>query len=298
MKTGERNGWSTHSTKIRGPAEYYLDRLGLFEFFIEAWNDRFSKKLQDIIRWLAAGEDVSCEVAALVDQANEAAGLASPTEKMVIQDAITNLKLVEPISRNDAERFVKSLSDKSLSSVIIKNLGKDDYTSSKVFTVIVDRSVARYSTWYEMFHRSQGTIPNKSGTFKDCESRLVEIKKMGFDVVYLPPIHPIGHTNRRGPNNTKSQSKEDPGSPWAIGSEIGGYDAVNPDIGTIEDFENLISRADELGIEDCPRSCLSSFPRSSIRERTRGMVLSQKRWYNPLCRKSPEEILRHLSIKF
>ena len=87
------------------------------------------------------------------------------------------------------------------------NSDKLDYSSTKIFRVIVDRREAVYSTWYEMFHRSQGKLPSKSATFRDCEERLAEIKHMGFDVIYLPPIHPIGRKNRRGPNNTPSASE-------------------------------------------------------------------------------------------
>ncbi|MEW5819585.1 MAG: alpha-amylase family glycosyl hydrolase, partial [Cyanobacteriota bacterium] len=160
--------------------------------------------------------------------------------------------------------------DRSLNSIYNKNL-----------EVIVDRVKARYAAWYEIFPRSQGTEEGKSATFKDCEARLPEIKRMGFDVIYFPPIHPIGQTNRKGPNNTLNASPNDPGCPYAIGNincrdkerikkgagknldinktlkepgnikgfEPGGHKDIEPLLGTFEDFENFRKKAEELGIE-------------------------------------------------
>jgi starch synthase (maltosyl-transferring) len=122
-------------------------------------------------------------------------------------------------------------------------------TYSKELEVIVDRGIARFSTWYEMFPRSCATESDRHGTFKDCEARLPYIAEMGFDVLYLPPIHPIGHTNRKGKNNVTRAKRNDPGTPWAIGSEEGGHKAVHPQLGTLEDFKKLIARSQEHGIE-------------------------------------------------
>jgi starch synthase (maltosyl-transferring) len=105
--------------------------------------------------------------------------------------------------------------------------------------VVVDRVTARFGSWYEMFPRSQGKQPGRHATFKDCEARLPAIKAMGFDVLYLPPIHPIGRTSRKGPNNTLQAGPHDPGSPYAIGNEWGGHDAVDPNLGTLEDFDRF-----------------------------------------------------------
>ncbi|RMH32290.1 MAG: alpha-1,4-glucan--maltose-1-phosphate maltosyltransferase [Nitrospirae bacterium] len=115
--------------------------------------------------------------------------------------------------------------------------------------VVVDRVRARYSTWYEMFPRSQSPDPNRSGTFKDCEARLSYVRDMGFDVLYFPPIHPIGKTNRKGRNNSLRASPTDPGSPYAIGNEHGGFDAIDPSLGTFDDFDRLVKAANAVGIE-------------------------------------------------
>src|SRR5262249_13454553 len=115
--------------------------------------------------------------------------------------------------------------------------------------VVVDRVEARFAAWYEMFPRSQGRVPGRAGTFDDCIARLPDIQRMGFDVLYLPPIHPIGHTHRKGPNNSTVAGPADPGSPWAIGGPEGGHTALNPELGTFADFERLVKAARAHGIE-------------------------------------------------
>ncbi len=120
---------------------------------------------------------------------------------------------------------------------------------ARVLEVLVERERARFSAWYEFFPRSCTDDPAVHGTFRDCLDRLDYVADMGFDVVYLPPIHPIGHTHRKGPNNAPEARPGDPGSPWAIGSEEGGHDAVHPELGTLDDFDALLRRARELGME-------------------------------------------------
>jgi len=119
----------------------------------------------------------------------------------------------------------------------------------RVLQVIVDRPQAQFAAWYEMFPRSQGAVEGRSATFADMERRLPEIRRMGFDVVYLTPIHPIGHTNRKGPNNSLICPPSSPGCPYAIGDEQGGHDAVHPDLGTLDDFCRFVASCHGLGME-------------------------------------------------
>ncbi|NJP53994.1 alpha-1,4-glucan--maltose-1-phosphate maltosyltransferase, partial [Streptomyces sp. SBST2-5] len=122
-------------------------------------------------------------------------------------------------------------------------------TSSDPLPLLVERERALYGSWYEFFPRSEGTAEQPHGTFRTAARRLPAIAAMGFDVVYLPPIHPIGTTFRKGPNNTLDAGPDDVGVPWAIGSPEGGHDAVHPQLGTLEDFTWFVQRAGELGLE-------------------------------------------------
>jgi starch synthase (maltosyl-transferring) len=122
-------------------------------------------------------------------------------------------------------------------------------TYDRLLSVIVERERAHYGAWYEMFPRSCADEPGRHGTFKDCEKRLPYIARMGFDVLYLPPIHPIGLTHRKGRNNSPKCTPGDTGSPWGIGSKDGGHKAVHPELGTLEDFDHLVAAARESGIE-------------------------------------------------
>ncbi len=125
--------------------------------------------------------------------------------------------------------------------------GIDGY--DKILEVMAEKKYARFASWYEMFPRSQGTQSGKSGTFADSEKRLPDIKKMGFDVIYLPPIHPIGKAFRKGPNNSLTAGHDDPGCPWAIGNEQGGHKSIEPQLGTIDDFRHFVKEANKTGIE-------------------------------------------------
>ena len=111
--------------------------------------------------------------------------------------------------------------------------------------MVVDREKARFSAWYEVFPRSCSPEPGRHGTLRDCEAMLPYIASMGFDVVYLPPIHPIGQTFRKGKNNSVAAQPDDVGSPWAIGSEEGGHTSIHPQLGTLEDFRQFFRRSRE-----------------------------------------------------
>ncbi|MGV9771851.1 alpha-1,4-glucan--maltose-1-phosphate maltosyltransferase [Streptosporangium sp. NPDC003464] len=145
---------------------------------------------------------------------------------------------------------------------------RDLVTRSARHVIRVDRRRALFGSWYEFFPRSEGAIVDrdtapKSGNFTTAAKRLPAVAKMGFDVVYLPPIHPIGHSYRKGRNNTLTPEPYDPGSPWAIGSEEGGHDAIHPDLGTFEDFDAFVSKARELGMEvalDLALQCAPDHP--------------------------------------
>jgi starch synthase (maltosyl-transferring) len=135
-------------------------------------------------------------------------------------------------------------------------------TPGKLLPVTVDRERARFSAWYELFPRSCSPEPGRHGTFRDVEAWLPRIAEMGFDVVYLPPIHPIGRTHRKGRNNARLAAPDDLGSPWAIGAEEGGHKSIHPQLGTLDDFRRLIQQANDLGMEIALTS--PSMPRRTI----------------------------------
>ncbi|MFB7464591.1 maltotransferase domain-containing protein [Streptomyces sp. NPDC056224] len=155
--------------------------------------------------------------------------------------------------RPAAERYAAAL-DPAVDAALAKRPYRELVTAAKPLPLLVERKRALFGSWYEMFPRSEGAVAVPggapvSGTFRTAAERLPAIAAMGFDVVYLPPIHPIGSTYRKGPNNTLSAGSWDPGVPWAIGSTEGGHDAVHPELGTIEDFDAFVARARELGME-------------------------------------------------
>ncbi len=215
-------------------------------FTIEAWTDVFGSWVEEMRRRVAGGQtDLSSELlegAELVRQARARTGsqhaaiLGRAMERLAAaptQDARLDL-LLEPGLRRAMERAQER-----------RDLTRFD----RELEVIADRSQARYGSWYELFPRSQGRVPGRHGTFDDCIDRLSDIQRMGFDVVYLPPIHPIGRTARKGPNNSLQAGPSDPGSPWAVGGPEGGHTAVHPELGTIEDFRRLVKSAQGLGME-------------------------------------------------
>lgn len=233
----------TSLSNDRFVGSFQVAELGTYQYTIECWTDRFSTRLREIQKWAGANEDVSEDLRALFQMVDAIRLKTNLRERL---DVDSWLKRMKSASRwEDIQQIVE---DQKFRHLIQKH-DKSDLTSYKILGLVVDPPRARFSTWYEMFHRSQGTIKGKSATFKDCEKRLAEIHQMGFDIIYLPPIHPIGHTNRRGKNNETSAKPSEPGSPWAIGNESGGHTSVNPELGTVEDLLHFVKSAKAMGME-------------------------------------------------
>ena len=225
-------------------ASFSLLEAGDYEYAIEAWVDRYLTKIQDIAKWIDSREDVSSDYEIVENMIELAISESSGVAKRELSDTLHRIK-----EARDSKVKLGFASDPRFAELVNNNLEKQGRVTTEIFGVLVDPKIARFGTWYEMFHRSQGRIPGESATFNDCETRLPEIQSMGFDVIYLPPIHPIGRTNRRGPNNTPDPPLNAPGSPWAIGSEIGGHMSINPDLGTMNEFLHFVESARKLGIE-------------------------------------------------
>jgi starch synthase (maltosyl-transferring) len=229
----------------RWQASFRVEELGRYEYTVEGWIDRFGSWRYEVSKKFGAGQDVKSELlegAALIretiDRDAEAAGALADAAAALADENIEQPQRVARALSVDVEQAMARHADRSTAT----RYGRD-------LQVIVERERARFGAWYEMFPRSSGTDPNKSGTFRDAEARLPYIASMGFDVLYLPPIHPIGRSFRKGRNNTLDPGPDDVGSPWAIGGEAGGHDAVEPGLGTIEDFDRFVAAADSHGIE-------------------------------------------------
>ena len=212
-----------------------------YEYTIEAWFDEFETWRGELGKKVDAGHDVEVELAegrGIVEAAARRSGDKRLDATLKGLDASGYEGRIALLRSEEVRALMRLHPDRSSSS-----------TYPKTLEVVVDRERARYGAWYEMFPRSQGTVPGQSATFEDCERRLPEIAGMGFDVVYLVPIHPIGHSHRKGRNNSLVAGPDDPGSPYGIGNEHGGHRAVHPDLGTLEDFRRFVGATRSHGME-------------------------------------------------
>jgi starch synthase (maltosyl-transferring) len=222
----------------RWRAEFTVNELGRYLYTIEGWTDRFETWRLQLAKRVAAGQDVALELEIGAGLIEAAAGRAEGADGALL------LKDAETLRRSPAAAAV----DKDLVSLMDRYPDRSESTTyHRELEMLVDPQRARFSAWYEMFPRSAGE-PGRHGTFRDVERRLPYIASMGFDVLYMPPIHPIGRTHRKGANNAVKASAGEPGSPWAIGSEEGGHKSVHPELGTIDDFRHLVQAAQEQGI--------------------------------------------------
>jgi starch synthase (maltosyl-transferring) len=227
--------------------EFSVSALGRYFYTVEGWIDRFQTWRGDLIKRISAGQDVRTDLligAALIEESASRASAAAIHAK-------TLRAWSERLRREQSDECAKlAAADEELLELMRQY---PDWRSAtryhKQLVVVVDREKARYSSWYEVFPRSCSPEPARHGTLRDCEARLPYIASMGFDVVYLPPIHPIGKTFRKGKNNSSPAGQDDVGSPWAIGCSKGGHTAVNPKLGTLEDFEHFRLKAKDHGLE-------------------------------------------------
>ncbi len=225
--------------------EFAVEELGSYSYTVRAWIDHFTSWQRDLLKKSEAGQDVASDLlegaAMIARTARRArtpddawlAGVAEMIEQVEPQE-----KMVARATAPDVTAMMKRYPDRLREAVFTPAL-----------TVTVESRLAGFSAWYELFPRSVTHDPEKSGTFKSLERLVPEIARMGFDVLYLAPIHPIGVTNRKGRNNSLITAPGDPGSPWAIGGEEGGHKSVHPELGTLDDFEHLVASARRQGLE-------------------------------------------------
>ncbi len=224
-------------------AEVEFSLLGAAEFQIEAWIDNFAGWRRGYRRWLLAKRDPSAELATGLRIVEELA------PKLPGQAAHTLLRHVRQLRGGPHSGLERYLLSPQVARTMARALLATSAVATPPLPVWVERQRALFGSWYEMFPRSEGSEADKSGTFISASRRLRAIADMGFDVLYLPPIHPIGNTDRRGRNNAPRARPGDPGSPWAIGSAAGGHLAVHPNLGTLADFHAFQQEAKDLGLE-------------------------------------------------
>ncbi|MDO1584402.1 alpha-1,4-glucan--maltose-1-phosphate maltosyltransferase [Rhizobium oryzicola] len=227
----------------RWRAEFTPRRIGRHEFAVEGWRNPFAIFRYELSKKHEARLDLHLE---LQEGANLVRDAAEGTEPELAEQL---RKLLQQLEESTPERKTELLLAPDTFALMARADQRPHRVRSTAMVLDAERKEAAFASWYELFPRSQSGDPNRHGTFDDVIRRLPAIKEMGFDVVYFPPIHPIGRTNRKGRNNTLQAGPNDPGSPYGIGSEAGGHEAIHPELGTFEDFRRLIAAASDQGME-------------------------------------------------
>jgi starch synthase (maltosyl-transferring) len=229
----------------RWRSEFSAEELGRYYYTVEGWIDRFETWRVALLKRAAASQDVRVELLLGTDLIAEVAAQAMGEDARLLRQWAIRLREAKDKPEGAAIALEEGLLE------LVRRYPVKHFASryGKQLMVMVDREAARFSTWYEVFPRSCARQAGRHGTFRDCELWLPHIASMGFDVVYLPPIHPIGREFRKGKNNSPNSQPTDPGSPWAIGSAEGGHKSIHPDLGTLADFKHFVSAAGKQGLE-------------------------------------------------
>ncbi|HEY6507474.1 MAG TPA: alpha-1,4-glucan--maltose-1-phosphate maltosyltransferase, partial [Vicinamibacterales bacterium] len=267
---GVSSAWTEVAMEATGNDEwragFVVGHVGSHEYTVEAWVDHFLSWRRELAIKVRAGVDVSTELlegATLVDaaadrcanaerilrEAADAPGRSGPASHATDRE---HLEQTATVLRGDAELVVRTSAalDDRLLDLMVRHADRSLSSSySRVLQAWADRELARFGAWYEMFPRSWGPSAARSATFDEAAEHLRNIAALGFDIVYLPPIHPIGTSFRKGRGNALVAGPADPGSPWAIGSPVGGHKAVEPGLGTLQDFDAFVAAAHRLGLE-------------------------------------------------
>jgi starch synthase (maltosyl-transferring) len=243
-RAGER-AWTETRMETLGNDLYrgtfHVGAPGREEYSVAAYIDRFGSWRRDLGARLGAGRDSTGNLGGVAGLVAAAARRARGADRRALTAWAKRLRAAEDPAiglDDDLAELARHYPDRTL--------GTDD---APVLPIEVDRERARFSTWYELFPRSCSPEHGRHGTLRDVEAWLPYVTGMGFDVLYLPPVHPIGTSHRKGPNNTPKSGPSDPGSPWAIGSAEGGHTAVHPSLGTLADFDHLVAAARKHGLE-------------------------------------------------
>ena len=244
------NGWReiplTFLANDRWYASFDVTEIGQYRYSVMGWVDHFATWRRDMRKRVEAKQDIRVDLVIGKRLLEEAASRAPADSSQRLKDMDRVLSSSETRLQAQLDLLLGQEVADVMMSCVDRHLAT---TYDRELAVVVDRPRARFSAWYEMFPRSAVSNDRPHGTFRDCESRLPYIAEMGFDVLYLPPIHPIGETHRKGPNNDPRGDSKSVGSPWAIGASDGGHTAIHPELGTLDDFKRLIDAAKALNIE-------------------------------------------------
>ncbi len=240
--------WSASALELfdndRWRGTFAVTSLGRWEYTFEAWVDRYGSWLDEVKKKVAAGEDVASELLEGQHLMEAAALRAGGDDRRRIE-----AWLAVWVAKRGAVDRLADASDGAWVKLMRRVEDRSTATRyDRTLEVVVDPVIARFGAWYEIFPRSQGTDPTRGATLREAARRIPDIRAMGFDVLYMPPIHPIGSTNRKGKNNARVGLPSDPGSPYAIGSAAGGHMAVEPSLGTLEDFDAFVKVCESHGM--------------------------------------------------
>lgn len=253
--------WETPMTEVNhGLAQWYgqlwFGTNARYIYTIEAWVDEYGTWLDGTTKKLEAGQDISLELVEGADMVRKTVERLKTIKDVRDEDARkADLALLQDALKRfdeneDMYQCANILMGNDVSEAMDRWPDREKATRyDRELEVYVDRERARFGAWYEMDVRSQGSVPGVHGTFKDAEARLPDIQAMGFDVVYMLPIHPIGYAHRKGKNNSLVCEPDDVGSPYAIGSAEGGHRSIHPQLGTMDDFRSFVAKTHELGME-------------------------------------------------
>jgi len=230
----------------RWRGSFVVTELGQYRHTVLAWVDQFKSWRRDLTKKFQADQEVSIELLEGAQLITEASQRAPKRERQKMGEWVSTLQSTQAAEQAKVQLALSEELSKFMDKYPDRRFAT---TYPKELVVVVNREKTRFSTWYEMFPRSCALQPGRHGTFKDCEACLPYIAAMGFDVLYFPPIHPIGHTHRKGRNNNPVANPDDPGTPWAIGSEEGGHKSIHPKLGKLEDFQSFVAKAREYDIE-------------------------------------------------
>jgi starch synthase (maltosyl-transferring) len=229
----------------RWRAEFKVDQVGTVCYTIAAWVDRFATWHHELLKRFAAAQVTPVDMAIGAELVSAAAEAADGDDQNILNEWVRRLRSEEALQHTQ-----QICEDPELLALMQRHARRTFVTvCDRELQITVDRERGRYSTWYEMFPRSAANEPGRHGTLKDVEARLPYVADMGFDVLYLPPIHPVGRSFRKGKNNATESGADDVGSPWGIGAKEGGHKSILPELGTFEDFDSLVNSARQLGIE-------------------------------------------------